>query len=113
MRLRSAGLALLAAAMLTGCGGVSASLRNLRQDAGRIGRHTNRAFDPLPALPSQEQAASYLSTGMARLTTQLSKLRRLSTPHDVADVYGAALGVLGQQLIVLRRAVTAIQRGQD
>ena len=50
---------------------------------------------------------------MARLTTQLSKLRRLSAPHDVADVYGAALGVLGQQLIVLRRAVTAIHRGQD
>jgi hypothetical protein len=113
MRLRSAGLALLAAAMLIGCGSVSASLRNLRQDAGRICRHTNRAFEPLPALPTQGRAASYLSTGVARLGTQLARLRRLSAPHDVADVYSAALGVLGQELSVLRRKVTAIRRGQD
>ena len=110
MRLRSAGLALLAVAVLTGCGSVSASVIDLRQDAGTICRHTNRAFRPLPALPAQGHSAGFLSAGIARLKTQLTKLRRLTPPHDVADVYRAALG---QELEVLRSATQAIHRGED
>jgi hypothetical protein len=110
---RSTGLALLAAAAVTGCGSVSASLIDLRRDAGVICRHTNRAFRHVPSLPSQGQAASFLSTGIGRLTPQLSLLRRLHPPHDVADVYLAGLSALGHELAALRSAVKAIHRGQD
>jgi hypothetical protein len=113
MRLRSVGLAVLAVAVLTGCGSVSASLRDLRRDAGAICQHTNRAFRPLPALPAQGQTVAFLDAGMARLKTQLTKLRRLTAPHDVADVYRAALAALGQELGVLQSAVQAIHRGED
>ena len=113
MRLLSVGLALLAAAALTGCGSVSASLIDLRRDAGVICRHTNKAFNPLPAIPAQGQTTAFLSAGIARLRTQLAKLRRLGPPHSVADVYRAALAALGQELDVLQSAVQAIHRGED
>jgi hypothetical protein len=112
MRLRS-GLALLAAAVLTGCGSVSASVIDLRRDAGVICRHTNRAFRPLPAIPPQGQAAEFLSAGITRLRTQLARLGRVRAPHAVADVYRAALAALGQELVVLQSAVRAIHRGED
>jgi hypothetical protein len=113
MRPRSVGLALLAVAVLTGCGSVSASVIDLRRDAGTICRHTNRAFRPLPALPPQGQAGEFLSAGMARLRAQLAKLRRVNPPHNVADVYQAALAAMGQELDVLQNAVRAIRRGED
>ncbi|HEY1522533.1 MAG TPA: hypothetical protein VGF70_05925 [Solirubrobacteraceae bacterium] len=113
MRPRSVGLALLAVAVLTGCGSVSASVIDLRHDAGLICRHTNRAFGPLPALPKQGQAAAFLSAGIERLKRQLTKLRRVGPPHDVADVYQAALAAMGQEIDVLQSAVQAIHRGQD
>lgn len=113
MRLRSAGLALLAAAAVTGCGSVSASVIDLRHDAGAICRHTNRAFNPLPALPRQGQTVAFLSAGIARLRTELTKLRRVSPPTDVVDVYRAALAAQDQELAVLKNTVQAIDRGED
>jgi hypothetical protein len=113
MRPRSVGLALLAVAVLTGCGSVSASLIDLRRDAGAVCRHTNRTFRQLPALPSAAQAPTFLNGGIARLSTQLTKLRRVSAPHNVADVYRAALAALGQELEVLQGAERAIRRGAD
>jgi hypothetical protein len=113
MRLRSAGLGLLAMAAVTGCGSVSASVIDLRHDAGVICRHSNRAFNPLPALPRQGKTVTFLSAGAARLSAELKKLRRVGPPHDVADVYGAALAAQGQELVALRHAVQAIHRGED
>jgi hypothetical protein len=100
-------------AALTGCGSASASLIGLRRDAGVVCRHTNRAFRHLPSLPSQGQAASFLRFGIGRLTRELSLLRGLHPPRDVADVYLAGLSALGHELSVLRTAVTGIHRGQD
>jgi hypothetical protein len=113
MRLRSVGLALLAAAVLTGCGALSASVIDLRKDAGRVCRHTNRAFRQLPALPSPGQAAAFLSAGIVRLRTQLARLRRVGAPHAVADIYRAALAAMGQELDALQSAAQAIHRGED
>ena len=112
MRLRS-GLAVLAMAVLAGCGSVSASVIDLRHDAGGICRHTNRAFKPLPAIPRQGQTEAFLSAGIVRLRTQLAKLRALAPSRDVADVYRAALSALNQELGALDIAVKAIDRGED
>ena len=113
MRRRAAGLALLAVAAATGCGSVPASVIDLRRDAGAICRHTNRAFNPLPAAPRQGQTAAFLSAGIARLSAELVRLRRLGPPHDVADVYQAALAAMSQELDSLRGALAAIHRGED
>lgn len=110
---RSAGLALLAVAAVTGCGSVSASVIDLRRDAGTICRHTNRDFNPLPALPRQGQTVAFLDAGIARLRAELAKLRRVGPPAGVADVYRAALAAQGQELVVLRNTVQAIHQGED
>lgn len=113
MRLRSAGLAFLAVAAVTGCGSVSASVIDLRRDAGTICRHTNKAFNPLPALPRQGDLEAFLRAGIARLRTELAKLRRVGPPHNVADVYQAALAAVGQEVDVLNGTVQTIHRGED
>jgi hypothetical protein len=112
MRARS-GLALLAVATLAGCGSVSASVIDLRHDVGLICRQANRTFTG-PLVPSgQAQEASFLRSGGAHLQAQLARLRMLTPPHGVADVYRAAMAALGQELGVLRTAVRAIHQGED
>jgi hypothetical protein len=113
MSLRSAGLVLVAASALAGCGGVSASVADLRRDAGVICRHINHRFPGLPAPATEAQDATLLSSGINPLSAQLRQLRRLTPPGSVADVYRAALGALAQEILVLRGAVTAIHQGQD
>ncbi len=115
MRRRSAGLALLAVAVLTGCGSVSASVIDLRHDAGLICRHTNRGLrSRCRRIPAQGQAEAFLNAGIVRLRAELSKLRRVGPPRDVADVYRAALGALSQELRCLRhRRSRRSSRGED
>jgi hypothetical protein len=114
MRLRSAGLAMLAVSVLAGCGGVSASVADLRQDAAAICRQVNHRFRGLaPPAAGEAQDASFLSSGSGRLQEQLQQLRRVTPPRDVATVYRAGLGALGQELTALNGAVAAIHRGAD
>jgi hypothetical protein len=113
MSLRSAGLALLAVAVLTGCGSVSASVKDLRQDAGLICRRSNRGFRGLRAPAGAAQAASFLTRGAGRLESQLGALRRVTPPRDVADVYRAALTALAQELTLLRKAAADTRLGED
>lgn len=110
---RSAGLAGLAAVTLAACGNPSASLVDLRHDAGAICRRTNRAFGAVNAPVSEIRDASFLRSGQTRLAVQLRQLRALSPPHEVADVYRAALGGLGQELDALRSTVGVIRQGED
>jgi hypothetical protein len=113
MSFRSAGLALLAAALATGCGSVSASVIDLRHDAAAVCRHTNRDFTTVTQPSSQSQDATYLLAGAARLATELRALRRIAPPRDVADIFQAALSALAHELGALRSAVTAIHEGDD
>lgn len=113
MTRRSAGLSLLAAATLAGCGSTSASLRDLRQDADRICRHTNHAFDALTSPGSPAQDSAFLSSGATDLEAQLRALRAQGPPRDGADVYRAALDALSREVSALRGAVAAIHRGED
>jgi hypothetical protein len=113
MTVRSAGLAALAAGALAACGSPSDSLIALRHEAGAICRRTNRAFGGIRAPSSDRQDGSFLRSGQIRLETQLRRLRALSAPHEVADVYRAALSALGQELDGLRSAVGAINQGED
>lgn len=113
MRSSSAGAVLLAVAALAGCGSVSASVLDLRKDAGIICRHINHRFRGVDTPAAQAQDSAFLSSGIGRLQLQLRQLRRVTPPHSVADVYGAALGALGQELTALHGAVTAIHQGQD
>src|SRR5579885_845436 len=108
MRLRSAGLALVAAALLAGCGTVSASVKDLRQDAGLICRRANRTFQGLTGPAGQAQDASFLSGGASRLEAQLRALRRLTPPRSVADVYQAGVAAVAGEANLLRGAVAAI-----
>jgi hypothetical protein len=110
---RSAGLALLTVAALAGCGSVSASMVDLRKDAGIVCRQINHTFRGLSGPTTEAQAAKFLSGGAVRLAAQLQQLRRVVPPHDVADVYHAGLGALDQEVVVLGGAARAIRQGAD
>jgi hypothetical protein len=113
MRALSAGLALLAVSALAGCGGVSASVRDLRSDAGTVCRQINHTFRGLSGPTTEAQAAKFLSGGAVRLAAQLQRLRQDNPPRDVADVFHAGLGALDQEVVVLGGAVRAINQGED
>jgi hypothetical protein len=106
-------VALLAVSALAGCGGVSASVRELRRDAGSICRQINHTFRGLSGPTTEAQAARFLSGGAVRLAAQLQRLRQVNPPRDVADVYHAGLGALDQEVVVLGGAVRAIKQGED
>jgi hypothetical protein len=113
MRLRSTGPGVLALMLVCGCGTVSASVKDLRQDAATICRRSNHSFRGLAPPASQNQDASFLSGGETHLAAELKKLRTLSPPAGVADVYRAALSALAQELAVLHGTVSAIHQGED
>ncbi len=110
---RGAGLALLASLALAGCGSVSASVVDLRRDAAAVCRHINHRFRGPTATANEAQDARFLTSGIGPLAAQLQQLRAIAPPRDVADVYHAGLAALGQELVGLRAAVTAIHQGQD
>jgi hypothetical protein len=89
-------------------------VRDLGHDAGAVCRRINHKFKQLRApTASRAQDVAFLASGISRLGEQLTQLRRIPPPHDVADVYHAALSALGQELLALHAAVKAIHQGED
>lgn len=108
-----AAVALLVATVLAGCGSTALSAGQLRSRAARIctlaTHRTNRITTP--ALPSQ--AASFLSRGIAAMTPEVTALRRLRAPGDMADDYRDAVAATGAELTALRSTLKGLTAGND
>jgi hypothetical protein len=111
MGLLAAGL--LAAAALSACGSTALTDSQMRSRAGRIcnvaAERTNRITTP--TRPTQE--ASFLSRGIAALTPELTALRRLRAPDDMADDYRDAVEATGAELAALRSTLKGLRAGND
>jgi hypothetical protein len=105
--------ALLGAVPLAGCGSSTLTDSQLRSRAGRICKLAVRRSDRIgtPARPSQE--AAFLSRGIAAMVPELTGLRRLRAPSDMADDYRDAVEALGSELAALRSTLNGLRAGND
>ncbi len=106
-------LALIVVASLSGCGAGSLSASQLRSAATRICSRTQRqtARIPTPSLPSQ--GASYLSRGLAALAGELTALRTLRPPGDLAGQYRDGLAATAGELHALDSTLKRLNAGDD
>ncbi len=106
-------IALAIALGLGGCGGSSLSASQLRTGAGRMCGLAQRqtARIPTPTVPSGESA--YLRRGIAALGPELSGLRELTPPGDMAGRYREALDATAAEVRALRSTLKDLKAGND
>jgi hypothetical protein len=105
--------ALLVVFLLAACGSTSVTDSQLRVRAGRICTLAARRTDRIatPATPGQE--AAFLSRGIAAMAPELTALRRLRAPGDMADEYRDAVEATGTELAALRSTLKGLRAGND
>jgi hypothetical protein len=111
---RLAGLVLVVALGLAGCGGSSTlSTAQLHARATRTcnlaRRRTNRIATP--TLPGE--GVRFLSRGIAALAPELTALNLLRPPTDMASDYKLALAASEGELRALRSALGGLKAGND
>jgi hypothetical protein len=111
---RLAGLVLVVALGLAGCGGASTlSTAQLHTRAtltcNLARRRTNRIATP--ALPTQ--GARFLNRGIAVLAPELAALKLMRPPSDMAHDYKLALAASQGELQALRSALRGLKAGND
>jgi hypothetical protein len=101
------------AVVLAGCGSSSLSASRLRVRATVICNRAHVRTDAIatPGLPSQGER--FLSRGAAALAPELTALRRLRAPDDLAGDYRRALEATAGELGALRFTVTGLEAGND
>ena len=109
--------ACLAAAMtavaLGGCGSDTLTPGALRTRATALCATAIRRSSRIPAPSSNAAGAQFLAQGIAIFGPELSALRKLPPPHELAEAYRVALGDSAQQLDALIAAHSDVVRGHD
>ena len=106
-------LSVLSALALTACGSSSLSDKQLRTSAGRICTTANRRTARIPSPARPADATAYLSRGVAALTLELTQLRALHAPSDLAGDYRVAVAQAAAELTALRSAIKGLKTGDD
>lgn len=109
----TAAIASFTALTLAGCGSTALSTQQLRSSATRVcttaRAQTNRI--PTPAEPAGGTA--FLRRGVTVLGPELTQLRSLRPPSDLARTYATALGAFALRLSELRSTVHQLEGGAD
>jgi hypothetical protein len=108
-----AALSVMAALLLTACGSSSLSDAQLRTSAGQICTTANRRTARIPSPTQPTDAAAYLTRGLAALTPEVTQLRAMHPPSDLADDYRVAIDAAAAELTALRSAVRGLRTGDD
>jgi hypothetical protein len=105
----------LAAVALTGCGGSSdtLSMRALRSRATYLCSNANHLTQAIKTPTSPGAAGPFLDQGIAVLGPELTALRTLRPPSDVADVYSTAIAALSQEVQLLGHVAERVHAGAD
>lgn len=106
-------LSLIAAVFLAGCGSKSLSGGQLHAQASQLCSLASARTDRIPTPGSPAGSAAFLEQGIVVLTPELTRLRALRPPEDVANVYSATVGLFAQQLRYMKRAAHDIADGDD
>ena len=114
MRPLAAGVALLAAAAIAGCGGSGRlSSTDLHSQATQICALTGKQTDRIKSPASPAGSAVFLRQGITALTPEVAQLRKLRPPEDAQDVYSTAVNSSAKKLALLRTAAALLARGDD
>jgi hypothetical protein len=105
--------ALLASVLLAGCGSNSLSNSQLESQVSRICTTTEVRTNRIPTPGSAGASATYLERGTTALTPELTALKAVHPPSDVADVYTATIGSFEQKIRELRGTAREIEHGAD
>src|SRR5437879_11481333 len=83
---------LLAGVLLAGCGGANKlSVTQLHDQATRVCTLYGNRLDQISAPANASGGAAFLRRGVGWLRPELTQLRALKAPNDVADVYSTAV----------------------
>jgi hypothetical protein len=104
---------LLAAVVLAGCGSSSLSNSQLESQVSRICTTTEVRTNRIPTPASAAASATFLQRGATALTPELTALKAVHPPSDVADVYTATVASFEQKIRELHGTARDIERGAD
>jgi hypothetical protein len=110
---RGAVLANVAALGLSGCGGGSLSISDLRSDAAKICAAASAQTQRIPTPTSPSGGAAFLARGDTAIAAELKRLQALRPPSDAADAYASALSASAGELRELRATIGQLSRGGD
>ncbi|MBV8955870.1 MAG: hypothetical protein JO153_17150 [Solirubrobacterales bacterium] len=113
MRWGVAVLPLLAALVLAGCGNKPLSSGQLHDRASQVCLLAAEQTAHIAAPHSATGANVFLRRGITVLTPELTQLRRLHPPSEVADVYSASVAAFAKKLSYLNRAAQDLATGGD
>jgi hypothetical protein len=111
--LAAAALGLLPALAVGACGSSSLSDTQLRTSAGRICTTADRRTARIATPTRPADGAAYLSRGLAALKPEVTQLRALHPPSDLADDYRTAVDAAAAEVAALRSAVKGLKTGGD
>jgi hypothetical protein len=104
----------LGAIVLAGCGGGSTlSSSQLQTQATSICSLASSRTSRIPTPSTPDGSAAFLQAGIVALTPELTQLRALRPPDDVASVYTATVSSFAERLHDMQGAVSDLSRGDD
>jgi len=103
----------LVALALAGCGSTSLSNSQLESQVSQICTATEMRTNRIPTPASPAASVTFLERGATALTPELTALKAVHPPSDVADVYTATVGSLERKVRELRGTAHEIARGAD
>jgi hypothetical protein len=103
----------LTASLVAGCGSSRLSSNQLRSQATAVCSAATRQTKRIPTPRSPAEGRVFLSRGIAVLTPELARLRRLEPPADVADVYRTSVQAFSHKLAALRATVHELRSGAN
>jgi hypothetical protein len=106
-------LAGLTALGIAACGSGSPSVDQFRLSATQICRSTTIRTARIATPASPSGAVTFLRRGLAVLSPELQRLRRLQAPRRMAREYATALAGFSAELGALRAAVRQLSGGAD
>jgi hypothetical protein len=109
VKVRIAGLGLVAAVTLTGCGGSSLSPSQLRAVATRSCTLTARQLDRIATPTSVAAGQRFVDEGAHALGREVSELRAL----HATGTFGEAVRITGEELAALDFTVHGLRAGND
>jgi hypothetical protein len=106
-------LAVLSALALAACGASSPSARQLRLAATRACVSAASQAERIATPVAPAGSADFLRRGLAVLTPELARLRRLHAPSDLAATYSSAVRSSAGLRALLGAAVESLDHGAD
>jgi len=110
---RRAAAALVVAVSIAGCGSSTLSGKQLRSDATGVCATTRTRLNRIDVPSSPSEGGPFLRRGTDALRQELTALRKLSPPEQLAATFQRGLDALSSELARLELAEARLRRGAD